>query len=187
MDIPCARRLCQFLDLAIGRLLSITSAWVVKHLVCLFNQLVRQHTRPHHQQGSRIAVLHQLGHAEPSRAEFGYLHREKRSGLEVSSLFTNEDHRELCEIARDSVDTWVLHNCSVVAETPGSRRRLSNLTEALYEATEREISVVGLRGQDAFDALTHRRGSDGKVLFTGRPVWFGAKRPHGTPRGPKVA
>lgn len=145
------------------------------------------HILRHHQQGSRVAVLHQLGHGDPAGAEFGYLHREKRSGLEVSALFTNKEHRELCKIARDSVDTWVLHNCSVAAETPGSRRRLSNLTEALYEATEREISVVGLRGQDAFDALTHRRGSDGKVLFTGRPVWFGAKRLHGRPRGPRVA
>jgi hypothetical protein len=145
------------------------------------------HILRHHQQGSRVAVLHQLGHGDPNSAEFGYLHRERRSGLEVSSLFTNKESRELCEIARESVDTWVLHNCSTAAETSGSRRRLSNLTEALYEATEKEISVVGLRGQDAFDALTHRRGSDGKVVFTGRPVWVGAKRLHGTPRGPKVA
>jgi hypothetical protein len=68
----------------------------------------------------------------------------------------------------------VLHHCSTAARVPGSTRRLSNLAEALYKATDRRVTITGLRGNDAFDELTHSRDSDNRVRFTGRPVWKSA-------------
>lgn len=132
------------------------------------------HILRHHQQGSRVAVLHHLGHGSHLGAEYGQIEREKRSEISLSSLFTDRDHRELCSIAKDAVDSWVLHHCSTAARVPGSTRRLSNLAEALYKATDRRVTITGLRGNDAFDELTHSRDSDNRVRFTGRPVWKSA-------------
>ena len=133
------------------------------------------HILRHHERGSRVAVLHQLGHGSVEGAEFGNLEREQSSGLLHASLFTNRDAVELCSIAREAVDTWVLHNCSSATDKPIAGRKLSNLAHALYEAMDRKVTVRGLRGMDAFDRLTHRRGADNRVLFTGKPVWFGSK------------
>jgi hypothetical protein len=132
------------------------------------------HIVRHRQQGSRVVVLHHLGHGSHVGAEYGRLEGEKRSQIGLSTLFTHPDHRELCSIARDSVDTWVLHHCSIAARTPDSSRRLSNLSEAIYEATDRKVTVTALRGNDAFDELRHVRDSNNRVRFTGKPVWKGA-------------
>jgi hypothetical protein len=134
------------------------------------------HILRHQSQGSRVSVLHHLGHGSKDGAEFGKLDRDKRSELSRSEIFSDRDHRELCSIAQGTVDTWVLHHCSTAADDAKSNRRDSNLAEALHRATNQQVTVVGLRGNDAFDGFTHRRTSDNRVIFNGKPVWFGARR-----------
>jgi hypothetical protein len=132
------------------------------------------HILRHHQQGSRVAVLHHLGHGSHVGAEYGRLEREGRSEIALSKVFTDPEHRELCSIAKEAVDTWVLHHCSTAARTPSSARKISNLSEAIYEATDGRVTVTGLRGHDAFDELRHVRDTKNRVRFTGKPVWTGA-------------
>lgn len=140
------------------------------------------HILRHHQQGSRVAVLHHLGHGSHVGAEYGRLDGEQRSQIGLSTLFTQPDHRELCSIAHDAVDTWVLHHCSTAARSPDSSRRIANLSEAIYEATDRKVTVTALRGNDAFDELRHVRDSNNRVRFTGKPVWRGASILKGSTR-----
>lgn len=149
--------------------------WSLDYVEVRDNTELAYHILRHHERGSRVAVLHQLGHGCSEGAEFGHLEREQRSVLSTPQLCTDRDAVELCAIAREAVDTWVVHGCSSAAENRESRRRLSNFAHALYEALDRDVTVRGLRGQDAFDELAHRRGPDNRVLFTGKPVWFGSK------------
>ena len=141
------------------------------------------HILRHHDQGSRVAVLHHLGHGSREGAEYGHLEREGRSQLDLATLCTNRDHAEVCSIAAAAVDTWVLHHCSTAAPDTDRTRKISNLREALHKATDGKVNVTGLRGNDAFDELTHRRDSRGRVIFTGRAVWMGAQRAQRRTRG----
>jgi hypothetical protein len=153
-----------------------TQGWEFDYVEVRDSVELGYHILRHHQQGSRVAVLHQLGHGSRESAEYGQLERDERSALDLSKLRTHPDHQEVCDIASKAVDTWVLHHCSTAAPKSEGSRKVSNLVEALRNATKRRVTITGLRGNDAFDDLSHRRDSRNRVVFTGKPVWMGAQR-----------
>lgn len=134
------------------------------------------HILRHQDQGSRVSVLHQLGHGCADSAEFGRLEQDARSQLTRRTLFSDPDQQELCGIASNAVDTWVLHHCSTADNSKGRNRKIANVAEALFTATDRQVNIVGFDGPDAFDSLTHRTNGRNEILFTGKPVWYGVRR-----------
>ena len=153
-----------------------TQGWEFDYVEVRDSVELGYHILRHHQQGSRVAVLHQLGHGSRETAEYGHLERDERSALDLSQLGTRREHQEVCDIASKAVDTWVLHHCSTAAPRSEGSRKVSNLVEALRNATKRKVTITGLRDNDAFDTLIHRRDSRNRVVFTGKPVWMGAQR-----------
>lgn len=124
------------------------------------------HILRHHEEGSRVRVLHYFGHGDAKTAGFGKLDQPTRSHLSLRGLFNNPHQRELCSIIKDSVDAVVLHTCSAASDKIPSSRKAGNIAEALYAATDGQVTVTALKGMDAFRSLNHRRNRRNDIIFT---------------------
>lgn len=133
------------------------------------------HVLRHGQRGSRIRVLHYFGHGSPDSGEFGQLERDGRSQLSLRQLFSGRDEQELLTAIQQYVDTVVLHTCSAAQTPPNRTRKVANLAEGIYTGTQKQVTVIGLTGNDAFHSLEHTRNRNDEVLFLGKPVWYDAK------------
>jgi hypothetical protein len=133
------------------------------------------HVLRHGDRGSRIRVLHYFGHGSRDSGEFGKLDQQGRSQLSLRKLFSGEDEQELLQAIRKYVDTVVLHTCSSAQTPPDRARRIANFAEGIYAGTKKEVTVVGLTGNDAFHALEHKRNRHNEILFLGKPVWYSSK------------
>jgi hypothetical protein len=93
----------------------------------------------------------------------------------LRELFSQPEQQELLATIEANVDTVTLHTCGS-AQTPIARtRKITNLAEGMYIGTKRQVTIIGLTGQDAFSTLEHKRDRTNRIVFTGKPAWYRAK------------